>query len=115
MSVRRTASKKLLAAESLGASFVTDATDIKFMDNIGYIIECTSITSNTGIFTAQVQIEDSSWVDLEFAVPAQLAGSDTTFVLNLNQLPYEKIRVSFADSAGDGVCDVYVCGKGLGG
>jgi len=115
MSVRRYASKKLEAAKSLGSSFVTDATDLKFVDNIGYLIICSSVTGNTGIFTAQVKIGDSDWSDLTFSTPAQIANSDITFEINLNQVPYEKIRLSFADSAGDGVVDIYVSGKGLGG
>lgn len=115
MSVRRKASKKLEASKSLGTSFVTDSTDLKFMDNVGYLIICSGVTSNTGIFTAQVQIEDSEWSDLTFSTPAQIANSDITFEINLNQVPYDKIRLSFADSGGDGVVDIYVSGKGLGG
>jgi hypothetical protein len=115
MSVRRTASKKLEAGTSLGSSFTTDPTDIKFLDNVGYLVICTGVTSNTGIFTPQVQVEDGTWVDLTLDVPAQIADSDINMEISLNQLPYEKVRLSFADSSGDGVCDIFVSAKALGG
>ena len=115
MSVRRYASKKIEAATDIGSSFVTEETDLKYMDNIGYLIICSGVTANTGLFTVQVQTIDSSWVDLTLDIPAQIANSDINLEINLNQLPYEKIRLSFADSGGDGVADIYVSGKGLGG
>ena len=115
MSVRRNATKKLLSAQSLGSSFQTDATVINFQDNIGYLISCTGITANTGTFTPQVRTLDSGWFDLTLDTPAVLSNADVNIEINLNQIPHEEVRLKFTDSGGDGVCDIYVCGKGLGG
>ena len=120
MSVLRTAAKKLLSGQTLGSSFQTDLTDIKYMHNVGYAISCTGVTSNTGEFKVEARIkidenEYSSWMELEFSTPIQLTDADKDIIINLNQLPFNQVRLTFTDTAGDGVCDVFVSAKGIGG
>lgn len=120
MSVLRTAQKKLLSAQSLGTSFQTDPTDLKYMHNVGYTISCTGVTANTGEFKVEARIKESetefsSWIELEFSTPIQLTNADKDIIINLNQLPFSQVRLSFTDSGGDGLCDVFVSAKGIGG
>lgn len=120
MSVLRTASKKLESAKSLASSFQTDPTDIKYMHNVGYTIACSGVTSNTGEFKVEARIKESEtsysdWMELEFSTPIQLTNADKDIIINLNQLPFSQVRLTFTDSAGDGVCDIFVSAKGIGG
>lgn len=120
MSVRRMSNAKLETAKSLGASFVTEPTLIKYQDNVGYLIECTSVTGNTGLFSieARIKIADkiySKWIPLSLTIPPQLNDADVDFEISLNQVPYSEVRLSFADSGGDGVANIFVSSKGIGG
>lgn len=110
-------------AQVLTANFQSPALDTIVSDNIGIIIDCTSITSDqSGTFTIQVRnlVKDSpqtwtSWSTLTLDDTIQLLNTDTSFSVSLNQVPFDQVRVNFVSSGTEGVCDIVVCKKNVGG
>lgn len=109
-------------AQSLAASFQTDWISIPFMDNIGFVINCNSVTDNTGTFGAEVRMVDdagnaSEAVALTLSSVPTLADEAADFFLDLQQIPATQVRVTFTAAGGtpDGNCDIWVHSKTIGG
>lgn len=109
---------RLADDQSLAANFNSNVVTIKSIDNVGIVIETSSVTDNTGTFGVDVRIKKddntfSSWVGLTLSSTPTLANADDQFFINLNQLPPCELRVTFtaAGSVPDGTCDIWVSGK----
>jgi len=116
---KRIARKKIESAKSLAANFVTEETNIQNLDNVGYLIECSGITANEGIFTVEVKIQvtenqESEWSTLTLDSSMILANADNNFVVYLNQLPFTHVRIRFTTSSStDGIADIFIMSKGV--
>lgn len=120
---------KVESAHSLAASFNSAPTIISYLDNCAYQINIAT-TNSIGNFFIQGSIDyqidvnqnvinAGNWVDLSLGggngQPAAAAANDS-IIVDLNQLPYNAIRVRYAaGTAGTGVCDIWVTLKQVGG
>jgi hypothetical protein len=113
--------------QSLATNFNTDPTLVKFLDNCSYQINVTTSDSegsfqveasnDYAIYEPTNDVQNAgTWVPLTLAggTPTVAAQNDT-IIINLNQLPFNAIRLSYSSSvAGTGTCSVYLVGKQLG-
>jgi len=112
--------------KSLATSFVSDPTIIKFLDNCSYQINITT-SDSSGTFAVEASndysynqttnsvINPGTWVavDLEGGIP-YAAGANDSILIDLNQLPFNAIRVKYTSSvAGTGTCDIFLNAKQL--
>lgn len=119
---------RLVSAQSLAASFNSEVTVIRYLDNLSYQINITT-SNSTGTFKVQgsndyavsepgTQVTNSgTWVDLTLGggTPSVAAANDS-ILINMNQLPFTAIRLVYtAGTAGTGTCAIYVVGKQIGG
>lgn len=113
--------------QSLGASFNSDPTLIKHLDNCSYQINVTTANA-VGTFAVQASndydqtevgdrvLNAGSWVDLNLA-----GGSGVPFVnmandiilIDLNQLSFKAIRIAYTRTSGTGTCDILINAKQL--
>lgn len=130
MARKNVVAKKILAAQSMAASFTSEPTVIQFLDNAAYQINITT-TDSTGVFSVQASLDyepggavdpmsgvpnAGNWVDLNLTDVPEANAANDSIIIDLNQLPYKAIRLKYtADTAGTGVCDVYVMARQLGG
>ena len=88
----------LKTAESLGVAFSTAAVSVRYTDNVGIFIKTASVTTNTGSFIVEGTIDGTNWFDFGLSPALTLANANTTFAVNLNQVPFDQVRVSFTPS-----------------
>ena len=88
----------LKTAESLGVAFSTAAVSVRYTDNVGIFIKTASVTTNTGSFIVEGTIDGTNWFDFGLSPTLTLANANTTFAVNLNQVPFDQVRVSFTPS-----------------
>lgn len=111
--------KQLESATTLASNFTTDPVEVKLCDTIGFNIECTSVTDNTGAFYIDHRIykdanNTSAWAELTLSSTPSLSNADEVILINLNELPKGQVRLRFVAAGGtpDGSCNVWVSGKG---
>lgn len=111
--------KILETAKSLGTDFTTTATNIENLDHVAWIVETSSVTDNTGTFTAQVRMTDananeaSGWVELDFTPAATLADANATLHLQLFDIVATEARLKFVADGGtpNGTAKITVQGR----
>jgi len=118
---------QLESARSLGATFNTNPTLIRYLDNISYQINATT-SDAVGVFSVQVSLDykideltnvvvnPGNWIDLTLAggVPT-LASANDNIIINLNQLPFNAVRLRYVRSSGTGTASIYIMARQLGG
>jgi hypothetical protein len=121
MSRKSVKTERLYNDQSLAADFTTPWRNISYLDNVGFLINCNSVTDNTGTFSVEVQCVDSNnneseAVALTMSATPTLADGDADFFINLNQVPATKVRLRFTADGGtpDGTCDVFIHTKSIG-
>ncbi len=115
--------------QSLAADFSTAPTVVRYLDNCSYQINLTT-TDSVGTFVVEasndyavnegndsVVTNPGTWVALTLAGGTPFVnGADDTIIINLNQLPFYAIRLTYNSTvAGTGTCTIYVTDKQLGG
>lgn len=120
-------SQQLESSKTLASNFTTNWVKIPYLDNVGFVINCDSVTDNTGTFAVQVRIKEKEGADANAAASAAttltlsstptLADADDDFFINLNQLPATEVRLSFTAAGGtpDGTCDIFMHSATVGG
>jgi len=106
----------LKTAESLGVAFSTAAVSVRYTDNVGIFIKTASVTTNTGSFIVEGTIDGTNWFDFGLSPALTLANANTTFAVNLNQVPFDQVRVSFTPSVTtpDGTALISIMAKSVG-
>jgi len=116
---------KVAEAQSLGASFITAPTLIKYLDNVAYQIIQTG--TPTGEFFVEASVDyafdevaqnvqnPGHWDALPLSTRLLLAGTPEDILVNLNQLPFTAIRVRYTRSSGTGTADIYLTARQIGG
>ena len=118
---------QVAAAQSLAASFSSAPTMITYLDNCSYQINITT-SDSTGTFVVEGSNDyqereavqnphNGNWVAIPLAGatpnPVAAAANDS-ILIDLNQLPFNAIRVSYAPTiAGTGVIDIFLESKAL--
>jgi hypothetical protein len=104
---------KLVDAVSMGADVTSASVDVKYSDNIGVQLVFTG--TPTGNFYVQGTIDGDTWTALDFGTIPTATGADGDHLLNMNNLPYQKIRIFYDRTSGSGSLTVWVMAKTLGG
>lgn len=121
---------RLVANQSLAASFNSAPTLITNTDNVAYQINITT-TNSTGTFSVQGSVDYTAvevgasqasntnphWVDITLGggTPT-VAASNDSILIDLNQLPFNAVRIAYTSTvAGTGHADIYVMTKQIGG
>jgi hypothetical protein len=104
---------KLLSNQSLSASFSSAPVTIQYIDNIGITLACTGVTTNTGAFRIECSIDGIKWIDIGITPSMSLANANDDLIINLTQLPFAQLRVSFspAGPTPNGSVVGYITGK----
>ena len=120
--------EEIESAKSLASSFTSKITMIPYMDDCSYQINI-STNNSTGTFAVEAsndyiqQTQDvkgnaGNWVALPLggATAAPIAaGANDTILIDLNQLPFNAIRVSYVSTvAGTGTADIWLMNKSMG-
>lgn len=119
---------QVATAQSLSATFISAPTVVKFLDNVSYQINITT-TNSVGTFSVQAsndyqqdEVTDAvtnagTWADLPLGGGTPSAGAaNDTILINLNQLPFNAIRVKYTSSvAGTGTCSIVLQARQIGG
>jgi len=89
-----------LLNRNIDQSFVSDAVNVQYLDNIGIILNVTT-TSNTGLFTIEASNDGSNFSTLELDPPiAALADASTAITVALADFPFAYIRIRFVIGTG---------------
>jgi hypothetical protein len=81
-------------------------------DNIGLQVEF--VGTMTGTLVVNCSIDNANWTSLTFnPALSQPAGSSLTYLIDLNQLPFPYLQLSYTNSSGSGTLAVFVSGKDL--
>lgn len=111
-----------LDGDLTAATVTSTSTDIKHLDGGAYFISYTSLTG-TGSFTVEGSVWTGSpigtrlWATLDLdaiAIDSAVASSGT-FIINLNGLQFEKLRLKYTKgTASAGVFQVWLMAKTVG-
>lgn len=107
----------LLKQAAVVATITTNSSLIPQRDNLGYVI---SWTNGSGAPTGQffVQVQDDStdpWSNLDFGASILLANNSGSNTVNVNQCPYQSIRIMYVPAAGQVDLQITVVTKKIGG
>lgn len=112
--------------QSLGASFTTAPTLVKYLDNCAYQIDATT-SDAVGAFTVQASLDyavnettnivtnSGHWVTLPIGGTPALGSANDDILINLNQLPFNAIRLVYTRTSGTGTAELYIQCRQLGG
>lgn len=94
------------------ATVNSEVFNISNLDNVG--IQINFVGTMTGTLTVNCSIDNANFIALTFS-PAlsQPAGSNLSYLINLNQVPYPYVRLSYTNATGSGTLDVYLSAKDL--
>ncbi len=110
------------------AAFISNPTVVKYLDNCAYQINVTTSNSE-GTFSVQASLDyakdevtgavtnQGRWFNLILSggIPT-VAAEDDVIGIDLNQLPFNAIRLSYAGSVpGTGTCDIFIMARQIGG
>lgn len=107
-------SYKVIDAGDMSATSITGTvTACTGIDNIGMLAEWSG-TSPVGVITVEVQNGTSGWSALDFGNPIAISGNTGNLNININQIPFENIRVVYTKSSGIGALTVTLAAKVVG-
>jgi hypothetical protein len=116
MANKSIAKKRLSTAQSLAASFFSEATNVENLDSIAWTVATASVTDNTGTFSFQVRDKDqttnefSDWIDIAFSPVPTLTSTNTTLYLFATAIEASEARLKFVAAGGtpDGTAQIWV-------
>lgn len=115
---------RTLSAQSLAADFETSPMNVEYLDNVGILIDATAITDNLGTFSVWVRFvpaegrgAPSNWAELTLDSVPTLTNTDETLFINLNQVDFTEVKLVFsaAGATPDGVADIWISARQVGG
>jgi hypothetical protein len=109
-----------LDATSMGADITSEPTDVRYTDNIG--IQLIFTGTPAGLFYVQGSIDplaetdpaSAAWSNLAFSTTPEATGAAGNHLINLNQIPYTKIRLFYDRTSGSGALTAYVVKRAIG-
>ena len=82
------------------------------LDNLG--LQIAFAGTMTGTLTVNCSIDNKNFAALTFTPPvSQPSGSNLSYLIDLNQLPFPYLQVSYTNASGSGTLDVYLSAKDL--
>lgn len=104
---------KIVSAGSMAGNITSTETICKQVDNVGLLVEWSG-TSPVGTITVEVANGDSGWSALDFGTPISITGNSGNLNININQIPFEKIRTVYTRSSGTGTLNITLAAKVVG-
>lgn len=100
------------ASASSTNTYTSNTFNASNLDNIGLQVAFTG--TMTGTFQVLCSIDNENFEPLSFT-PAltQPSGSDLSYLVSLNQLPYPYLQVTYTNISGTGTVSVFLSGKDL--
>lgn len=93
-------------------TYHSDATDINQLHNAG--LDVTFTGTMTGTFTVECCNDNVNFKSLTFSPSlAQPTGSSTSYLVDLNQVPWQYLRVSYVNASGSGTITCILTTKDL--
>lgn len=107
----------LMIDGDMSGNLTSNIVDVTYTDNVGIQLTFTGTPSGEFAVEGSVDYDDhlstGNWSELTFSTTPQATGSADTHLLNLNQIPYKKIRVTYTRTSGTGTLNIHVMSKGL--
>lgn len=113
MSRKSVLSMVIVSAGDMSGSITSSSVNTKFLDNIGLLVEWTG-SSPVGTLSIEVQNGSSGWSALDFGTPIAVTGASGNLNININETPFEAMRVKYIRSSGTGAITVTLAAKTIG-
>lgn len=97
----------------MSGTVIGEPTTVTYLDNGSYQVVCTGTPE--GEFFVDATINDVNWEALDITPRIEAVGAPISFLINLNQLPYNKIRLRYVPTGGTGVLNAWTMTKMIGG
>jgi len=98
-------------AVSTAASITGDSFSIQDSDNVGLDLRWTGTTAGT--IAVQVSNDNSTFTALTLSAVPTPAGSADNYLVNINQAPFQYMRIVFTRTSGTGTLTAIVSMKGV--
>lgn len=98
---------------AMSGTIIGAETTVSTQDNAGYQVTFTG--TPTGSFFVDATINGTDWSALSFSPAPAASGAADSFLINMNQLPYHKIRLRYVPTSGSGTLNAWAIVKRLGG
>lgn len=122
MSRNDVARKLLDSAADLSATYFSQYAEVTQLNLIGYTIETSGVTTNTGSFSIQARNTDlhnntSAWIDITSAGSYPLANANQNIAVALSGFPWNEVRLKFVPAGGtpNGTAKIFITVKRAGG
>lgn len=93
-------------------TYTSTTFNANFLDNIG--LQITFVGTMTGTLTVTCSIDNKNFIPLTFSPTlSQPAGSNLSYLISLNQIPYPYIQVAYTNASGSGTLTVFLAGRDL--
>lgn len=86
---------------------------IQNLDNVGIRLAWTG--TPIGTFSVECSVNAVDWDALTFnpALTQPAGGSGSSYLINLNQVPYPYVRLKYVNTSGTGTLNAWISGKDL--
>lgn len=102
----------IIVAGDMSQATVTSANmPVMFMDNIGVQVNWSAGSSPVGVIQVQASLDGVNFDALDFGSVINITGNSGSLLININQIPYNQIRVQYIKTSGSGTLDVYMTAK----
>lgn len=92
------------------ATVTSNSVNIENLDNIGLQVSWTGTAHGT--ISVICSIDNVNYIALTFdPVLTQPAGASGSYLIDLNQVPFSFLKVSYTNASSTGVLDVWIVGK----
>lgn len=105
----------LVQGGDMSSSFVSKPVGVQYLDNSGVQVKFSG--NAVGVFSVEASInydpvkQVGDFVELDFGGP--ITTDESSFLINMKQLPYSFIRVKYTSTSGSGSCDIWTTAKEL--
>lgn len=105
----------IITDADMSVPIVSSVTNIQFLDNVS--IQLVFTGTPTGIFTVSGSLDynpstgTGSFTALTLDPNPATAGAPNSILIDMNQLSFPYIRVSYAVTSGSGTLNAYISGK----
>lgn len=99
-------------AVSSTTTYTSGTFNISNLDNVGLQVKFAG--TMTGTFTVNCSIDNVNFIALTFnPTLTQPTGSNLSYLIDLNQVPWPYTNVAYTNASGSGTLDVYLSAKDL--
>lgn len=107
---------QVVTSGDMSSDITGEETTVTFTDNVGF--QVVWIGTPTGTFSVEGTIDGITWTALDVrdadGNPPNAAGAAGSLLININQLPYDKVRLKYDATSGSGTLQAYNMTKSVG-